>query len=550
MVRNMFHAWWRSAPCLVAALVGLAAPSQACTNFLVTKGASADGSTFITYSADSHHLYGELYHWPAGRHVAGSRLPVHEWDTGKYLGDIAQVAETYNVVGNLNEHQVSIGETTFGGREALRDSTGIVDYGSLMYLALQRAKTAREAIGVMTGLVAEYGYYSSGESFSVADPNEAWILEMIGKGPGRKGAVWVAVRVPDGYVSGHANQARIRQFPLRDPQNCLYAPDVISFAREQEWFSGRDEDFSFADTYAPLDFGALRACEARVWCGFARVAPSLNLPPEYAMGDPTAPALPLWVRPDRKLAVRDVMQMMRDHYEGTPMDMTTGVGAGPFALPYRWRPMTWELDGKKYLHERAVSTQQTGFSFVAQMRAGLPGPIGGVLWFGLDDTYCTVYTPMYCGITEVPRSMAVGTGGWLDFTWDSAFYVFNFVSNWAYSRWSDMIRDLQLVQSELEGRFLARQPAVEQEALALWQESPERARAYLTRYSVEQGDLVTARWRRLGEFLLWKYMDGNVKDEYGVAQHPRYPDHWYRRIVAEDDGRLEVKPLPGEQATH
>ena len=550
MVQDIFRSVGRPGPWLAAGLIGLAVPAFACTNFLVTKGASADGSTFITYSADSHSTYGELYHFAAGRHIAGAPLPVYEWDSRRYLGEIAQVAETYNVVGNLNEHQVSIGETTFTGRAGLRDSTGVLDYGSLMYLALQRAKSAREAIRVMTDLVAQYGYCSTGESFSIADPDEAWILEMIGKGPGKRGAVWVALRIPDGCVSGHANQARIRRFPRQDPENCLYAPDVVSFAREQGWFDGRDEEFSFADTYAPLDFGALRACEARVWCGFTRIAPSLNLPSRYAMGDPAAPPLPLWVKPDHKLSVRDVMQMMRDHFEGTPMDLSNGVGAGPFAAPYRWRPMTWTIDGKEYLHERAVSTQQTGFSFVAQMRRALPGPIGGVLWFGVDDTYCTVYTPMYCGITQVPRSMAVGTGSWMDFTWDSAFYVFNFVSNWAYSRWSDMIRDVQLVQRELEGGFLARQPQGEQEALALWEQSPQRARDYLTRYSVEQGDLVTARWKRLGDFLLWKYMDGNVKDEYGVAQHPRYPDDWYRRIVAEDDGRLEVKPLPTEQAIH
>lgn len=534
----------------LALVLGLAAPAAACTNFLVTKGASTDGSTFITYSADSHRLYGELYHWAAGRHIPGSRLPVHDWDTGRYLGDIEQVAETYAVVGNMNEHQVSIGETTFGGREGLRDSTGVVDYGSLMYLALARAKTAREAIGVMTDLVARHGYASTGESFSVADPDEAWILEMIGKGVGNKGAVWVAVRVPDGYVSGHANQARIRQFPLKDPANCLYAPDVISFARDKGWFDGKDEEFSFADTYAPLDFGALRACESRVWCGFIRVAPSLNLPPDYILGNPDAPRLPLWVKPDRKLSVRDVMQMMRDHFQGTPLDLSVGVGAGPFALPYRWRPMTWTIDGQEYVHERAVSTQQTGFSFVSQMRRALPDPIGGVLWFGVDDTYCTVYTPMYCGIREVPRSFAVGTADWMHFSWDSAFYVFNFVANWTYSRWSDMIQDVQLEQRNLESTFLARQPDIEQQAVTLYQRSPAEARDFLTRYSVEQGDMVTARWRRLGEQLLWKYMDGNVKDEFGVAQHPRYPDDWYRRIVQESGDRLKVTPLTDGQPTH
>ncbi len=536
--------------CVLAAFTPAAASPydrdahDACTNFLVTKGASADGSTFISYSADSHSLYGELYLRPAGLHQPGEKIPVHEWDTGKYLGEIDQAPETFWVVGNMNEHQVSIGETTFGGREGLRDTTGVVDYGSLMYLALARAKTARGAIKVMTDLVARYGYYSEGESFSVADPDEAWILEMVGKGAGSKGAVWVAVRVPDGYVSGHANQSRIRRFPLSDPANCVYAPDVVRFAREKGWFSGRDEDFSFADTYNPLEFGALRACEARVWCGFTRIAPSLNLPPDYVMGDIHAPMLPLWVKPDRKLTARDVMGMMRDHFEGTPMDLSKGVGAGPFHLPYRWRPMEWEIDGQKYLHERSVSTQQTGFSFVSQMRRALPDPIGGVLWFGLDDTYCTVYTPMYCGIRAVPKSFAVGTADWMHFSWDSAFYVFNFVANWTYSRWSDMIQDVQLVQRELEGGFFARQAEVEREALGLYQRSPEEAVAYLTRYSCDQGEAVTARWRKLGEFLLWKYMDGNVKDEFGVAQHPRYPDDWYRRIVAEDSVTLKMRTLP------
>ncbi len=537
-----------TATAVLAAALALSAPAAACTNYLISKGASADGSTMITYSADSHALYGELYHWPAGVHVPGSPLPIHEWDTGKYLGTIEQVASTFSVVGNMNEHQVAIGETTFGGRPALRDSTAVLDYGSLMYIALQRARTAREAIRVMADLTDRYGYYSSGESFSIADPDEVWLLEMIGKGPGRKGTVWVARRVPDGYVSGHANQARIRQFPLRDPENCLYAPDVISFAREQGWYDGRDEDFSFADVYAPLDFGALRFCEARVWRMFTRIAPSLDLPADLVRGAPDAAPLPLWVKPERKLSVHDVMELMRDHFAGTEFDLSVGPGAGPFGLPYRWRPMTWEVDGVKGLHERAVSTQQTGFSFVTQSRRGLPDPIGGVLWFGLDDTYCTVYTPMYCGIRAVPRSFAVGTGDWLNFTWDSAFYVFNFVANFAYSRWRDMIQDVQLVQRGLEGEFLAMQPEVEAAALALHAQAPERAREYLTAYSVEQGDRVTRRWMKLGEHLLWKYMDGNVKDETGKARHPRYPDDWYRRILAEDGQRVMQIPWP-EQAT-
>jgi dipeptidase len=530
------------------ALALLAVPvrsADACTNVLVAKGATVDGSTFITYAADSHELYGELYLTKPGQHPRGAMRDVVEWDTGKYLGKIKQAPVTFNVVGNMNEHQVAIAETTFGGREELVDPKGGIDYGSLMYVALERARTAREAIQVMTDLVAEYGYFSSGESFSIQDPNEVWILEMIGKGPDRKGAVWVARRVPEGHVSAHANQSRIRQFPLNDAKTTLYSKDVVSFAREKGWFKGKDEEFSFADTYAPLDFGALRACEARVWSVFRRVNPAAAAPAEkYVMGDPSAARLPLWVKPDAKLAVRDVMELMRDHFEGTPMDMTKDVGAGPFALPYRWRPMTWEADGKKYVHERAISTQQTGFSFVAQARAHLPAAIGGVLWFGVDDTFSTVYVPQYAGNRAVPKSFAVGTGDFQTFTWDSAFWVFNFVSNWAYSRYSDMIQDVQKVQRELESEFLSRQPEVEKAALALWQQSPGLARDYLTAYSVEQGDRTTARWRKLGESLLVKYLDGNVRDEQGKVTHPSYSEAWRKRIAEEHGPVVEVKPQP------
>lgn len=517
-----------------------------CTNILVTKGASADGSAFISYAADSHELYGELYFTPAAQHPAGAWRDIVEWDTGKFLGRIPQPPETYQVVGNMNEFQVAIGETTFGGREELAGPAGIIDYGSLMYIALERARTAREAIKVMTELVAEYGYASTGESFSIADPNEVWILEMIGKGKGEKGALWVAVKLPEGTVSAHANQARIRRFPLNDPQNCLYSPDVIEFARKKGWFSGKDEEFSFADTYAPYDFGAARFCESRVWSVFRRVAPSLNLGVEYVDGYHLDLRLPLCVKPDKKLTVADMFALMRDHFEGTPLDLSKDVGAGPFACPYRWRPMQWEVDGQKYVHERAISTQQTGFSFIAQMRSQLPNPIGGVLWFGVDDTYTTVYTPMYCGIRSVPKPFAVGTGDFSRFSWDSAFWVFNFVANWAYSRYADMIQDVQPVQREMEGSFLARQKDIEEAALALYRKSPELARDYLTRYSVEEGEKVVARWRKLGEFLLWKYLDGNVRDSQGNVTHPRYPDDWYRRIVRERGESIRVPETPKE----
>jgi dipeptidase len=519
--------------CLMTAALVAAGPVWPCTSILVTKGASADGSTMITYAADSHDLYGELYFTPAGIHPFGSMRDIIEWDTGKLLGRIPQAAVTYQTIGNMNEHQVAITESTWGGRKELKGPSGIIDYGSLIWLGLERAKSAREAIEVMTSLVEEYGYASTGESFSISDANEVWLMEMIGKGEGRKGAVWVAMKVPDGYITAHANQARIRTFPQNDPKNVLYSKDVISFAREMGWFDGRDADFSFADAYAPFDFGKLRFCDARVWSVFRRAAPSMHLPVEMILGDVNAERVPLWIKPDTKLAVADVMALMRDHFGGTELDMSKDVGAGPFALPYRWRPMTWEIDGKSYIHERAISTQQTGYALVSQSRSWLPDPIGGVLWFGLDDTYSTVYMPMYMGMKRVPHSMAVGTGDFSKFTWESAFWTFNFVSNWAYSRYSDMIVDIQKVQRELEGRFLADQAEVEKAALDLFNRAPGLARDYLTDYSVRIADETVARWRKLGEHLIWKYIDGNVRDSQGNVTHPRYPDDWYRRIVTD-----------------
>ncbi len=521
----------------------------ACTNFLITKGASVDGSTMITYGADSHVLYGELYYTPARLHPPGAMLDVYEWDTGKYLGQITQVRETYSVVGNMNEHQVSIGETTWGGRPELHDPNAIMDYGSLMYIALQRAKTAREAIDVMTGLVAEYGYCSSGESFSIADPNEVWFVDMIGKGPDDKGAVWVARKVPDGYISAHANAARIRQFPLKDKKNTLYAPDVILFAREMGYFEGEDEEFSFADAYNPARFGAQRFCDARVWCMFDRAAPSLELPIDWALGKEDTEPYPLWIEPDRKLTVADVMGFMRDHFEGTPFDMTQDIGAGPYDLPYRWRPLTWKAGegDERYLNERAVSTQQTGFSFVAQARSWLPDPIGGVLWFGVDDTYSTVYVPVYCGVTRPPHNFAVGTGSWTEVTWESAFWMFNYVSNFAYLRYSDMIKDIQLVQGELECGFLADQPEIDSAALALYGQSPRLAKDYLTEYTESATEKTMERWTELGKFLLYRFLDGNVKDEKGNVEHPGYPESWYAKVAESTGDHLRVHKLSGER---
>ena len=533
---------------LTAALAAVGTPARACTNFLITAGASADGSTMITYAADSHELYGELYYTPARKHPPGAKLDVYEWDTGKYLGKIAQVGETWSVVGNMNEHQVSIGETTWGGREELHDPKAEMDYGSLMYITLQRAKTAREAVEIMTALVAEYGYYSSGETFSIADPDEVWIMDMIGKGPDDKGAVWVARKIPDGYVSAHANSPRIQTFPLKDRKNTLYAPDVISFARKMGYFEGEDKEFSFAEAFDPPNFGARRFCDARVWCMFERAAPSLDLPDDRALGKENAEPVPLWVKPDRKLTVADVMGFMRDHFEGTSLDMTKDIGAGPFELPYRWRPLTWKAGEDRYLNERAVSTQQTGFSFVAQAREWLPDPIGGVLWFSVDDTYSTVYFPVYCGVTEVPEAFAVGTGTFHDVTWDSAFWVFNQVANYAYLRYSDMIKDIKIVQGELESGFLADQEEIDSAALALHERSPRLAKDYLTEYSKRSGADVVERWRELGKFLLYKYLDGNVKDEHGHVTHPGYPESWYEKVADATGDHLKVQKLSAERA--
>jgi dipeptidase len=439
----------------------------------------------------------------------------------------------------MNEYQVAVGETTWGGRKELRDPEGIVDYGSLMYLALERSRTAREAIKVMTGLVTDYGYPSSGESFSISDPKEAWLLDMISKGPGNKGAVWVARKVPDGYISGHANAPRIRTFPLNDPENTIYSPDVISFAREQGYFDGKDKEFSFADAYS---------CDARVWCMFKRAAPSKDLPADWVLGDEDAEPVPLWIKPDRKLTVADVMGFMRDHFEGTELDMTTDPGAGPYGLPYRWRPLTWKSGEEEFFNERAVSTQQTGFSFVAQSRAWLPREIGGVLWYGVDDTYSTVYFPVYAGVTAVPHAFAEGTGSFEDVDLDAAFWRFNQVSNFAYLRYSDMIVDIQKVQQELEGRFLSDQDAVDQAAVALMEQSPRLAREYLTKYTRTSGETVMARWKELSDFLLYKYLDGNVKDAQGNVTHPGYPDSWYEEVASSTDDRLKMKQMPAELA--
>lgn len=522
--------------------------AEACTNLLVTRGASVDGSTMISYSADSHELYGFLDIKPAGRHEPGEMVDVIEWDTGKPIGKIAEAPVTYLVVGNMNEHQVSIGETTFTGRAELEGPAGIVDYGSLMYLALQRARTAREAIAVMAALVDEYGYYSTGETFSIADPDEAWIMEMIGKGKDRKGAVWVARRIPDGYVSAHANHSRIRQFPKDDPENTLYSPDVIQFARDMGWFCGDDSEFSFSDVYAPADYGALRFCESRVWNFFNHVRPSEPIPADFVKALPGASPMPLWVKPERKLSVADVRAEMRDHFEGTEFDLSTGVGAGPFALPYRWRPLEWELDGKTYFNERSVSTQQTGFSFISQMRGWLPDSVGGIFWFGVDDTSTTVYVPMYAGITTAPIPYGKTAGDFKEFSWDSAFWTFSAVSEKTYSRWVDIIKDVRTAQKQLEDSFDAMIPGVDTLAVQLYALSPEMAGAFLTGFSSTQGVAAFDRWRRLWSEIFVRYNDGNVRNDKGEIEHPPLPEAWYRAVVKERPVDFLERPVPAPTA--
>lgn len=467
----------------------------------------------------------------------------------------------------MNQHQLSIGETTFGGRSVLFDSTGIVDYGSLIYITLQRAKTAREAIAVFSQLVSEYGYASTGESFSIADPEEVWILELIGKGPGKKGAVWVARRIPDGYISGHANQARITTFPLADGKKSItskelgkinnpevetvYAYDVIEIARSYGWFSGSDRNFSFSDTYAPVDFSGARFCEARVWSGFNKVNSTMGRYLDYAMGENLENRMPLWIKPDNKLGLDDIMGLMRDYYQNTPMDMTKDPGAGPYGSTVRWRPLEWKVDNVGYFNERAISTQQTGFSFIAQCRSWLPDPIGGILWFGVDDTYYTVYSPMYCGITKVPGSFEVGNGDMMTFSDDAAFWVFNQVTNFVYTRTSQMIGDLQAKQGELEAKHITESVTLDRVASDLYKNDPVAAVQMITDYSVRTGDETVSEWKNLYRFLFTKYMDGNVKtnqpkpEGYKMVNpalsQPGYGEDWNRLIINETGDKFKEK---------
>ena len=555
----------------------------ACTNYLITKGASTDGSTMISYAADSHVLYGELYHWPAATYPEGTMLDVYEWDTGKYLGEIKQALVTYNVVGNMNENQVAIGETTYGGRSELGKQSGaIMDYGSLIYIGLQRATSARDAIKIITGLMAEYGYYSSGESFSISDKDEVWILELIGKGEGEKGAVWVARMIPDGYVSGHANHARIETFPQEKSKNSIssknidkifdknittvYADDVISFARDKGWYVGKDKNFSFSETYAPVDFGGARFCEIRVWTMFNSVAPGMDKYWEYVKGNiqhdekladgtpnPNHYAtnrMPLWIKPENKVSVHDMMGFMRNHLENTELDMGKDVGAGPFGVPYRWRPLTWKVDDVAYCNERATATQQTGFSFVAQSRNWLPDAIGGIFWFGVDDASGTVYMPMYSSITKTPYNFSVGNGSMMEWSNKSGFWIFNQVQNFAYTRYSYIHPEIEEVQNRFETEFITLTPAVDAGAEALFSTDKDAAIAYLTSYSNSVGADVFNTWKNLYKYLFVKYMDGNIKTAREIPEgynyytpkvsQPGYDEDTYKLIIEKTGDQFKV----------
>ena len=545
---------------LAAAAALLTPDADACTNLIATKGATADGSVMVTYAADSHSLYGELYHRPAADHPKGMMREIREWDTNKYLGEIPEVAHTYNRVGNINEHQVVIAESTWGGREELADTTGqaIMDYGSLIYVALERSKTAREAIDVMTDLVEKYGYASEGESFSIADKDEVWVMEMIGKGA-EKGAVWIAVRIPDGAISGHANQPRIRKVNLKDKENVRYSRDLISFARKKGYFKGKDEDFSFADVYSELDYGTLRGCDARVWSFFRRFNPEAEKYFAWVNGDSTEP-MPLYIYPTRKVTLHDMKERMRDHFEDTPYEMTSDVGAGPNHVPYRWRPMGFEVDGKKYVNERAIATQQTGWSFVSQSRADMPDAVGGVLWFGTDDANTCVYMPMYCGLTEVPLELAVGNGDMNTFSDSSNFWMNNWVANQAYNRYDLMIPDIRRVQEKLEKDLEDTRMATEAEYVAL-ASNPEQLEARLNADAAQISKDVTDSYRDLARFLLVRYMDGNMKkvDENhrfiyspdGMPVYPEFPGYdkiYYENIVKSTgdhflDRGIDIAPL-------
>ena len=564
----------KSALCAAFAMMSVQS-GLACTNVLITKGASKDGSVLVTYAADSHQLYGELYFSPAGIFSPGVMLNVTEWDTGRFLGQIPQIGRTYQTVGNMNEHQLIITETTYGGRPELYDPDGIMDYGSLIYITLQRARTAREAIQTIVELANTYGYASSGESFSIADKDEVWLMEFIGKGSkldrkGRnvhKGIVWVAVRVPDGYICAHANQARITNIDFDDPENWMYAEDVVDFAREMGYFEGTDEEFSFCDAYAPLNFSGMRGCEARVWSAYNILCDGMigDRPADeyldYAMGYNAENRLPLFVKPAEKVSLKDVADVMRDHYEGSPMDMTVDAGAGGHHTPYRWRPMDFEYEGKTYVNERAIATQQTGFWIVCQSRSWLPDEVGGVLWFGVDDAATSCLTPVYTTVNEIPQCIKVGNGSLIEYSPTSLFWVTNRIANFAYMLYDRIEPEVRAVIDMRENTALEEQPSVDAAALEILGENPseesiQATRDFLTMYSMGKAQSLFDTWKEMDIYLLVKYMDGNVKKENGHGtflnngysdripaspDQPGYSDKW-KEVVAKDAGEvLEVK---------
>ena len=557
---------------IVLTLVFSYSLSNACTNFLISKGATTDGSTMISYNADSHTLYGELYYWAAANYPEGTMLDVYDWDSGEYRGKIKQALHTYNVVGNMNEYQVAIGETTFGGLKELHHQKGaIIDYGSLIYITLQRSKNAREAIKVIAELLAEYGYASHGESFSIMDKNEVWIMEMVGKGAFGKGAVWVARLIPEGYISAHANQARIQGFPLKyskggisskqidkifDPGvNTVYAYDVISFAKDHGFYKGKDKDFSFSDVYAPVDFGGARFCESRVWSMFRQVNNDMDKYESYAMGFDLKNRMPLFIKPDRKISLKDMIAFMGDHFEGTKMDFRDDPGSGAFGLPYRWRGLTWKIDGTEYFNERSTSTQQTGFTFIAQGRSQYSDPVGGILWFGVDDSYFTVYNPIFCGIRSVPKSYEKGFGNMMQFEPDAAFWVFNQVSNLAYTRYNTIAPYIKQEQGEIEDNYIKSIDIISDAADKLYKVDKDLGLQYITDYSVNQAENAVKKWKELYGFLFAKFVDGNIKKtdgkkfiDNGNGKHiPVYPDQpgygekVYREIIKETGDRYKMR---------
>ena len=534
--------------------VGFGSVGMACTNFIVGSKASTDGSVICTYNADDYGMFIGLCHYPAGRHQKGEMRKVYDWDTGVYHGELPEAEVTYNVIGNINEWQVTIGETTYGGRDEMVDPTGLLDYGSLIYIALQRSRTAREAIKVMTTLTETYGYCSEGETFTICDPKEAWIMEMMGKGPDSKGVVWVAMRIPDNAICGHANQSRIGRFDMKDKENVLYAKDVVKFARQKGWYDGKDADFSWKNTYAFPDFGGRRYCDARVWSFFNRYKAGFERYLPWALGkDADAEDMPLWIVPDRKLSVQDVMTAMRDHYEGTPLALdSTSVGGGIWQMPYRPTPLSYEVDGKKYFNERPTSTQQTAFTYVSQMRAWLPREIGGVLWFGNDDGNMVAYTPIYCGNTVQPECYNTPGADAVTFSDKNAFWVCNWVSNMVYPRYQQMFPSLASVRDSLEQSYFARQPEIEAHALSMYENDKAAALRYLNDYSNRQAASMLDCWKRLATYLIVKYNDMTIRpEENGMfkrtetglgarVSRPGYPKSFARELVRQTGDKYAV----------